>query len=65
MAYGRETGFKMGNHGKGGGGFSLKSDMAGSSMKSGQKKPFGKSGHGFKGSLMGKAKAGKAARKKV
>jgi hypothetical protein len=55
--------------GKGGGGFSLKTDMSDSGMsrtKSGQKKPFGKSGgHGLRGSQMGKGKAGKQARRKV
>jgi hypothetical protein len=65
MAYGRSTGGKMG--GKGGGGISLKSDMAaGSTFKSGQKRAFGKSGgKGIKGSQIGKDLARKAARKKV
>jgi hypothetical protein len=65
MAYGRSTGGKMG--GKGGGGLSLKSDMnAGSTLKSGHKYAFGKSGgKGIKGSQTGKGMARKAARKKV
>jgi|HubBroStandDraft_3_1064219.scaffolds.fasta_scaffold1379858_2 hypothetical protein len=67
MAYGRSTGGRMG--GKGGHGFSLKTDMSDSGMsrtKMGQKKPFGKSGgSGVRGSQMGKGKARKQARAKV
>lgn len=67
MAYGRSTGPSIG--GKGGHGFSLKSDMQDHGMsrtKSGQKKPFGKSGgKGIRGSQFGKVKARKAARAKV
>jgi len=59
MAYGRSTGGQIG--GKGGHGFSLKTDMSGMGAKSGQRKPFGKSG----GSIKGKHKAGKQARAKV
>jgi hypothetical protein len=55
--------------GKGGHGFSLKTDMQDhgmSSTKSSQKKPFGKSGgKGLRGSMLGKGKARKMARAKV
>lgn len=64
MAYGRSKGARMG--GKGGHGFSLKSDMT-NAGKSGTKHAFGKAAGkgGVKGSMTGKGKAGKQARAKV